>query len=87
MVDDHARKSTSLLQPNQPGNTQTGLSLDGEILHSESSKLKIDIHLLHNFKALANETKVLINHITNTPGPHPSVGEGLSPLVGGDADM
>lgn len=36
---------------------------------------------------LANKVKVLINHITNTPRPHPSDGEVLSPLVGGGADM
>lgn len=36
---------------------------------------------------LANEAEVLANHITNPPRPHPSVGEGLSPPVGGEWEI
>lgn len=45
------------------------------------------IFLLYTVKVLVNKAKALTKHITNTPHPHPSVGECLSPLVGGDTDM
>ena len=32
-----------------------------------------------------NDASTFIHHITNPPHPHPPVGEGFSPPVGGDA--
>ncbi|HXD10039.1 MAG TPA: hypothetical protein VN653_08255 [Anaerolineales bacterium] len=76
-----------MLQPIIFSRTRTGLSLDGDISQSELSKHKIYASLLHNLKVVANEAKAQTNHMTNTPRLHPSVGECLSPLVGGDAEL